>query len=168
MNTFYGPFNVPSNVVGLYCQIPPYGHLLNTDPSLLRTACFAPWEGKPLHFLHIQPAYRPVIRTPRYYRHFHGSSNVGVNGVWLYIFIVLINWYFLMQVNMLESFITISVMENPMAITEILILVMVTSHAPMEFHIKCLVQQAWCIMRKKINVTTPKTCIVVSIKHPCT
>ena len=48
-----------------------------------------------------------------------------------------------MQVNMLETIIiTIIVMENPMAITEILILVMVTSHAPMGLHIKCLVQQA--------------------------
>ena len=47
-----------------------------------------------------------------------------------------------MQVNMLESIITIFVVENPMAITEILIPVMVTSHAPMGLHIKCLVQQA--------------------------
>ena len=65
MDTFYGPLNVPINEVGLYCQIPPYGHLFNTDPSLLRTSCFAPWEGEPLHFLYFQPAYRPVIRTPR-------------------------------------------------------------------------------------------------------
>ena len=49
----------------------------------------------------------------------------------------------MMQVNMLEStIIIITVMENPMAITEILILAMATSHAPMGFHIKCLVQQA--------------------------
>ena len=48
-----------------------------------------------------------------------------------------------MQVNMLETIIiTTIVMEKPMAITEILILVMVTSHAPMGFHTKCLVQQA--------------------------
>ena len=43
---------------------------------------------------------------------------------------------------MLESITIIFVMENPMAITEILILVMATSHAPMGLHIKCLVQQA--------------------------
>ena len=100
---------------------------------------------------------------------FYGPLTVhGVNGVWLYIFILLINWYSLMQV-MLEIF----VMENRMAVTEIFILVMATSHAPMRLHIKCLVQQAWCTMWKKINVTTPKTlnvsCSVhVSIKHSCT
>ena len=43
---------------------------------------------------------------------------------------------------MLESIIMIFVMENQMAITEILIPVMVTSHAPMGIRIKCLVQQA--------------------------
>ena len=41
MGTFYVPLNVRINVTGPYCQIPPYRHLLNTDPSLLRTACFA-------------------------------------------------------------------------------------------------------------------------------
>ena len=50
MDTFYVPLNVRINVTGLYCQIPLYRHLLNTDPSLLRTACFAPWEGKPYIF----------------------------------------------------------------------------------------------------------------------
>ena len=91
---------------------------------------------------------------------FYGPLTVrGVNGVWLYIFILLINWYFLMQV-MLEIF----VMENRMAITEILIIVMATSHAPMRLHIKCLVQQTWCTMRITINVTTPKT-LNVSCKY---
>ena len=64
-----------------------------------------------------------------------------------------------MQV-MLEIF----VMENRMAITEILIVVLATSHAPMRLHIKCLVQQAWCTMRITINVTTPKT-LNVSCKY---
>ena len=34
-----------------YSRTPLYEHLLNTDTSLLRTACFVPGERKPLNFL---------------------------------------------------------------------------------------------------------------------
>ena len=42
----------------------------------------------------------------------------------------------------MQVMLKIFVMENWMAITEILILVMATSHAPMRFHIKWLVKKA--------------------------
>ena len=58
-------------VISMYSQTPLYGHPPKMDNLSLRTACFVPWDRKPLHFLYIQTIlYGHLVNKHTFY----GSS----------------------------------------------------------------------------------------------
>ena len=81
MATIGKPQNSRTKYLSTYSQTLLYGHLLNTDTSLLRTVCFVPGERKPLHFHYKNPTRLIYIWTPVNTDSFYAPLSVRIIGV---------------------------------------------------------------------------------------